>query len=139
MTLDKSIELCPDEEVESEDAVGGNPIGGSNSCVGGSGGDDGDSNAPPPALVADSSLDNPTVALVKSQTMTRAAFGVSQPRPGHAQAASPRATAPPTNPNLSIPRSSSSQFPPLHPNRPQQPPVKNEGNGSSQSGPSPTH
>lgn len=134
MTLDKSIELCPEEEVETEDVVG-IPSGGGSSALG-----VGDDNVvPPPALVADIGLDNSTAALVKSQTLARAAFGVSQPRPGHAQTASPRATAPPTNSNLSIPRSSSSQFPPLHPNRPQQPPVKNEGSGSSQSGPSPTH
>ncbi|KAK4027909.1 probable ubiquitin carboxyl-terminal hydrolase FAF-X [Daphnia magna] len=134
LTLDKSIELCPEEEVETEDVVG-IPSGGGSSALG-----VGDDNVvPPPALVADIGLDNSTAALVKSQTLARAAFGVSQPRPGHAQTASPRATAPPTNSNLSIPRSSSSQFPPLHPNRPQQPPVKNEGSGSSQSGPSPTH
>lgn len=133
LTLDKAIELCPEEEVEGDDSVAGNSSGGGG--VGLSCAEEGDALAPPPALVADDA----TVAVVKSQTLTRAALGVSQSRPGHAQTASPRASAPLSNPNLSIPRSSSSQFPPLHPNRPQQPPVKNEGTGGIQSGPPPNH
>ena len=133
LTLDKSIELCPEEEVEGEDAAVANTSGGGNNAnLGGAEDQNSDTVAPPPALVGDDAT-----AAVKPQALTRAVLGVSQPRPGHAQATSPRATAPPSNPNLSIPRSSSSQFPPLHPNRPQQPPVKNEG--SNQSGPSPNH
>ena len=131
LSLDKSIELFPEEEAEGEDAAVANTSGGGNNAnLGGVEDQNSDTVAPPPALVGDDAT-----AAVKPQTLTRAVLGAS--RPGHAQATSPRATAPPSNPNLSIPRSSSSQFPPLHPNRPKQPPVKNNNTGSNQSGPSP--
>lgn len=132
LTLDKSIELCPEEEIEGEEAVAGNTSG-VHSSGGISGVDDSDNVTS--VLVAE----DPTAAVLKSQTAARPGLGVSQPRPGHAQATSPRASAPPSNPNLSIPRSSSSQFPPLHPSRPQQTSVKNEGPGSCQTGSSPNH
>ena len=149
LTLEKSIELCPEEEVEGDDSsvvnsavsstaqvLGNANVGvGSGNSLGLTGTDDTNETIPPPSsLVSDESSTN----IVKSQTLTRTPTSVSQPRPGHAQVASPRPTAPPSNPNMSIPRSSSTQFSPLHPNRPQQPPVKNEGTGS-QSAPSPNN
>ena len=119
ITLDKSYELCPEEEPEVED-----PIGGANNA----GDDNENTGLPQPAASDDGTA-------LKSQVSGRASLSGAQTRPGHAQAASPKPTVP-SNPNLSMPRSSPSQFSSLQANRPQQPAVKNEnsGTGSCQSG-----
>lgn len=119
LTLDKSIELCPEEEVENEDQVGGgigNGIG-ENTRASDATGDEAE--IAPISMISD---DSTAVKPLATNRMVQG--GIAQPRPGHAQAATPRASVP-TNPNPSMVRSSSSQFTPLHPNRPQQP-TKND-------------
>ena len=54
MSLDKSIELFPEEDVEGEDAAVANTSGGGNNAnVGGVEDQNSDTVAPPPALVGD--------------------------------------------------------------------------------------
>ena len=114
LTLDKSIELCPEEEAESEDQTGGGIGNGIGENTGDATGDETD--IPSVSMISD----DPAIVkpIATSRTMQG---GIAQPRPGHAQAATPRASVP-INPNPSMVRSTSSQFTPLHPNRPQQPP-----------------
>ena len=119
LTLEKSIELCPEEEAEGEETV----------------------------ATEESENAVPTVAEEFSSSAKPPGQRTVQARPGHAQPATPRA---PPNPSLSMPRSSPSQFSPLHPSRAQQQqsqpqqtqqhtplsaPTKSDG--SNQSGPPP--
>lgn len=133
ITLDKSYELCPEEDQEGEESIGGG-VGGSVSGGLGSEGNENDTIVHPPPPLAD---DANVSAMKSSQQQSKAALSVTQARPGHAQVTTPRATAPP-NPSLTMPRSSLSLS---NSNRPQQLPAKNDGSGnvsnSSQSGSSP--
>jgi ubiquitin carboxyl-terminal hydrolase 9/24 len=126
ITLDKSYQLCPEEEPEAEYPIGGS--GGNGGGGGGGMGDDNENNGPPLPAAADDA------AALKTQQVTgRTALDLVQSRPDHAQAALPRAAAP-SNANVSVPRSSPSQFSSLHPNRSQQPPVKHAGSSGNNSG-----
>lgn len=118
ITLDKSYELCPEEEPE---------VGDPNGRGAGNNGVDDNENTGPSFT---SAPDDATV--LKSQVPGRFSLGNVPTRPSHAQIASPRATAP-SNPIVSMPRSSPSQFGSLQPNRSQQPAAKTEGSGTGSS------
>ena len=127
LTLEKSIELCPDEEVEGEEGALPSSVATSTAVVT----DEPESVAPPPPLSS-----NEDFPALKTHTQQRTVQQQSRPGHAHPAATTPRATAPLNpNPNLSMPRSSPSQFSPLNPSRPppQQPLMKNDGS-SSQSG-----
>ena len=99
ITLDKSIELCPEEEAESEDQAGG-VIGngpGDNSLVSDAGGEE----TEPLSTISDDPSASTAVKPISTNRMVHS--GIVQPRPGHAQAASPRASVP-IHPNTSMPR-----------------------------------
>lgn len=121
--MEKSIELCPEEEAEADDNVNRELASGIASLTINAGDSNGDPDSAP--SVPSSGGNDPLSA--KSHFPVRSA--TVQPRPGHAHVTSPRAVAPATGVQ-SMPRSTP-QASLLNANRTLNSPLKNDGSGNN--------